>query len=129
MKPEYVSPEQQAVAYLAWKRGEEVEYWSIHYEKWCPFSSNVPIPPGYTLRLKPKPPEPKWRQWNPEEVPVGMGVIRLPGADCWHLIIGVEEGTLYAGRGFTAGLNYAFNALEWRMLGSHRWSKCGVLEP
>lgn len=127
MSTPIVSDEEQAQAFLAWKREEAVEFWTG--EEWLLTRTDyLSLTPRTIIRRKPAP---KWRAWKAEEVPVGA-LTRTrkdvnPNNPSRQIIDG-ENGVV----AFLCGCPYQMEALlrnrEHSIDGGKTWHPCGVLE-
>lgn len=130
MQTPIVSDEEQAAAFLAWKRGEKVQVFSKINERWL----DLPPERGYVLwneNIIRRNPSPKLRPWKADEVPVGA-VIRMKGLTAKMLL------TEYNGTGycfFGAGPHIQaytpsrmLNECDHSTDGGRTWLPCGVME-
>lgn len=135
-------------AALAWAHGKRVECLHrnhVHEDDWkavdgvgeCEIgkiSQHVfGLPAIYRFRLAPEPPAKKFRPWTPEEVPVGLAVIRKKDTAGHSLILdngGVDcNGVSYVSNENTIErVHYmtVFHFYEHSLDGGKTWLPCGV---
>jgi hypothetical protein len=107
----------------AFKSGKIVEFFCISKEMWIE-SSDPDFYFDIEYRIKP---EPKWRPWKSEEVPVGAQTRRKERPAFRMLIVSVYEGGLYCnayGNTFTGVLCDYEHSLD----NGKTWQPCGILE-
>lgn len=127
-----VSDEEQAAAYLAWRRGEAIQTKGTSDPEWVDQAPNT-INRAWLIRRKPAP---QLRAWRPEEVPLGA---------IWRLKTVPSNRALFTGVGLLGLLLHesygdshtvhTMRPLEWFSKeadhstdGGKTWLPCGVLE-
>lgn len=129
-RPEDITLEEQAKAYLAWRRLETVEYWDgVSWRKMAKHNGGSPLSISTTLRLKPTPKPPQWRALTPDETPLN-GLFRHKGSKNTYkpagLIYGVVKWCLFEDEKLTA--EQLLKDYEYSVDGGIVWKPCGVLE-
>lgn len=126
---ETVSDDEQAAAFMAWKRGETIEFWNTVDGKWWPiFHSTQSLHKDHVYRRKP---QPKLRPWKPEEIPVGAVVRETVGIQphARWLITSVDyQGVAYTAYGQNKVTTLALEGREYSIDGGKTWAPCGVVE-
>lgn len=122
-----VSDEEQAAAFLAWKRGEPCEFLNI-LDQWMPLDENTWLKKSNSIRRKPAP---KLRPWKPEKVPLESWFRNIQSEGLFRL---VSVRKTYVLMGFNAkeGSEHTYESLlrnmEHSIDGGKTWKPCGVIE-
>lgn len=123
----------------AWEEGKDIQFRRPEdgINEWVTwlFDFRPPFEKSNTeWRIKPEPPQPKYRAWKPEEVPAGCWLRRIsePGMFWTPLTVsshGVVVATAFPGKGIELA-NRDFNDLlrrgEHSIDGGKTWRPCGV---
>ena len=127
-----VSEEEQAAAYLAWKRGEPVQFLSQTTGSWLPMASKgTAICSEDIIRRKPAP---KLRPWKPEEVPVGAVIRHKRSHATRRMIIAFDptsgEFPVISGSAGAGGwrVGELLEECDYSTDGGKTWLPCGVEE-
>ena len=124
MNTSEISLDEQAEAFKAWKRGEEVEWWAM--TRWEKLHGSGLLTFPTVIRRKPAP---KLRPWSGiEEVPIGAKVKAAGSARDW---IGSITGASGAGVYITAATTWLVpfeNSGNYLWETPTGWKPCGVEE-
>ncbi len=119
----------------AWEDGKTVQFRRVGMGKdWHDYEDRerpIFLAQEYEWRIKPEPPQPKFRAWKPEEVPVGA-VIR-PRNERGHswIISGysINNGTIAIGQASERTVNEFLTRdyeYKWPHEDDTKWRPCGV---
>jgi hypothetical protein len=117
----------------AWEDGKTIEYFDDRDNKWIDWTKSMrPVfcASAPRWRIKPEPPQPKYRAWKPEEVPVGC-IVSLK-----HDTARISKSVLFHCNGVMVWTGFDVlnpntldDALKWwdhSTDGGKTWRPCGV---
>lgn len=108
----------------AFAEGKEIQIYLGYIKKWDTITD--PLFDNSTYRIKP---EPKYRPWKPEEVPVGAMIRGTSYTTTRYLIVGItKDKKLLFGTGAEQELNGELETYEHSLDHGKTWQPCGVLE-